>query len=172
MLQLTTERLHFERYTEKDASFVTKLVTNPEVMKYIGDGLVKDERYARQLISRMQEQYTNFDDYGLHKLVLVETGEVIGHAGIVAQIIDNAFELELGYWLLPNYWGHGYGFEAAHALFQHATEEWELERLISVIHVENTASIAIAEKNGMTIEKTIIHEDQLVHIYCWKTEAN
>ncbi len=165
MLKLSTKRLIFERYDASDLQYVIQLVTDPEMMKYIGNGNTKDEAYAAQLIERMQLQYKNFDDYGLHKLVLKDTREFIGHAGIVAQIIDDAFELELGYWIKREYWGKGYAFEAAQALANYANKEMWLERYISAIQVGNEASKAIAIKNGMTLEKIIEMEGKQVEIY-------
>ncbi|MGN7479271.1 GNAT family N-acetyltransferase [Solibacillus silvestris] len=165
MLNLTTGRCIFKRYTAEDLHFVSQLVTDPLVMKYIGDGRVKDEAYAAQLIERMQVQYEDFDEYGLHKLLHRHTGEYIGHAGLVAQIIDNAFEIELGYWIKREYWGQGYGFEAAHALANYANEEMWLHRYISAIQVGNEASKRIALKNGMRLEKQIEMEGKPVEIY-------
>ena len=165
LLELTTNRLRFVRYTMNDIDTVYELVTDPEVMRYIGNGLTKDYTYAQNLITRMLEQYQNFDDYGLHKLVHQQTGEFIGHAGIVAQIIDDAFELELGYWIKREFWGLGYGFEAAQALAKYADEEMGLERYISAIQVGNDGSKAIALKNGMQLEKVIEMEGKQVEIY-------
>jgi len=165
MLQLETNRLKFLRYTEADLPFILTLVTDARVMRFIGDGSVKDEAYARQLLSRMQEQYKNFDDYGLHLLIDKQTGAKIGHAGIVAQLIDDAFELEVGYWIHPDYWQQGYGFEAAEALVHYADEEIWLERYISAIQVGNTGSRAIALKNGMQLEKVIDMQGKQVEIY-------
>jgi RimJ/RimL family protein N-acetyltransferase len=165
LLQLHTKRLHFKRYTEEDLPFVLTLVKNEHVMKYIGKGLPQSEEYARQLIRRMLEQYDNFDDYGLHLLVHKETNAYVGHAGIVAQIIDDAFELELGYWIHPDYWGQGYGKEAAQALAQYADEELELERYIAAIQVGNVGSEKIAKSVGMTLEKIIDMEGKQVQIF-------
>ena len=165
MLKLETNRLMFRRYTMDDLAFVEELVTNENVMKYIGSGVVKDRNYAIQLIERMIEQYNNFDDYGLHVLVHKETGERIGHAGLVAQIIDDAFEMELGYWIHPDFWGQGYGTEAAHALKQYAEQELELERYVSAIQVGNVASQKVAIQNGLKLEKQIEMEGKQVEIY-------
>lgn len=164
-LQLTTERLQFRRYTEEDLPFVIEMVTDPRMMRFIGNGHVKDETYAKQLISRMQKQYENWDVYGLHVLQHRETGKLIGHAGIVAQIIDDTFEIELGYWIAREYWQQGYGFEAANALKCYADEELELERYISAIQVGNEGSKQIALKNGMQLLKTIEMEGKEVEIY-------
>ena len=165
MLQLQTNRLRFVRYEEAHLPFIIELTTDPRVMQFIGNGQVKDEAYARHLLARMQEQYRNFDDYGLHLLVHKESGAYIGHAGIVAQVIDDKFELELGYWIHPDYWQQGYGFEAASALAHYANEVIWLERYISAIQVGNEGSRAIALKNGMKLEKVIEMEGKQVEIY-------
>ena len=165
MLNLQTNRLIFRRYTMDDLAFVEELVTNERVMQYIGSGVVKDRAYAIQLIERMIEQYDNFDDYGLHVLVHKETGQRIGHAGLVAQIIDDAFEMELGYWIHPDFWGQGYATEASRALKQYAEQELELERYVSAIQVGNVASQKIALRNGMQLEKQIEMEGKCVEIY-------
>ncbi|MBD8032812.1 MULTISPECIES: GNAT family N-acetyltransferase [Solibacillus] len=170
MLNLQTERLRFEQYTLEDVEVVTALVTDARVMQFIGDGNVKDQAYAKHLIERMLEQYRNFGDYGLHKLIHKETGEFIGHAGLVAQIIDDAFEMELGYWIAPAYWQQGYGFEAARALKGYADEEMYLERYVSAIQVGNTGSKQIALKNGMKLEKVITMEGKSVEIYVLENE--
>lgn len=165
MLELETNRLSFRRYTLEDLPFVYELVRDARVMRYIGEGKVKDLDYAENLIHRMIEQYNNFDDYGLHLLIEKGTNKYIGHAGIVAQIIDDTFELELGYWIHPAYWGQGYGKEAANALANYANEEMGLERYISAIQVGNTASEKIALSNNMTLEKVIEMEGKSVQIY-------
>jgi len=165
MLNLETNRLMFRRYTMDDLAFVEQLVTNENVMKYIGSGVVKGRTYAIQLIERMMEQYDNFDDYGLHVLVHKETGQRIGHAGLVAQIIDDAFEIELGYWIHPDFWQQGYATEATRALQQYAEQELELERYVSAIQVGNVASQKVALQNGLKLEKQIEMEDKQVEIY-------
>ena len=165
MLKLETNRLMFRRYTMDDLAFVEELVTNENVMKYIGSGVAKDRTYAIQLIGRMIEQYDNFEDYGLHVLVHKESGQYVGHAGLVAQIFDDAFEIELGYWIHPDFWGQGYATEAAHALKQYAEQELELERYVSAIQVGNVASQKIALQNGMKLEKQIEMEGKQVEIY-------
>jgi RimJ/RimL family protein N-acetyltransferase len=165
MLDLESQRLLFKRYEENDLPFIQMLVEDPLVMRFIGDGQPKSMQYANELLARMFEQYVNFDVYGLHVLIDKMTGERVGHAGIVAQVIDDAFELEVGYWIAPNYWNNGYGKEAAYALCKYADEELELERYVSAVQVGNTASEKIAYSNGMHIEKVIRMENKEVQIF-------
>lgn len=170
MLQLETNRLLFRRYVTTDLPFITELVRNSLVMQYIDDGHVKNEAYANELLLRMQQQYDNFDDYGLHALICKKTGQLIGHAGFVAQVIDDCFEIELGYWIHPNYWRQGFASEATQALKQYAVDEWEIERFVSMIMVGNEGSVRIAEKNGLTLEKVFLQHEKEVQLfsYCKK----
>lgn len=172
LLQLETNRLYFKRYSDTDLPFVTELVTNPHVMQFIGDGIHKTEEYARELIKRMLEQYENFGDYGLHLLIDKETKAYIGHAGIVVQIIDHAFELEIGYWIHPHYWGKGYGKEAAQALAQYADEELELERYVAAVQIGNIGSQKIAQAMGMHVEKVIEMDGKQVQIFVKENHFN
>lgn len=172
MLPLQTKRLQFQRYSKEDLPFIERLVTDPQVMRYIGSGTAQDATYAKALLERMLEQYENFDVFGLHKLVHRQTGKLIGHAGLVAQVIDDAFEIELGYWITPDCRQQGLGTETAQALKEYAIEEPELERFISVIQINNAASIKIAENNGMQLEKTIEHDGQQVHVFVHLIETN
>jgi RimJ/RimL family protein N-acetyltransferase len=64
-------------------------------------------------------------------------------------------EIELGWTLLHDYWGHGYATEAAEAVREAAWADLELERLISIIHPDNARSIRVAERLGATPAETI-----------------
>lgn len=63
---------------------------------------------------------------------------------------------ELGYRLLPEYWGQGLACEAVGAVVRHAFEKDGLRRLISLIDPENTASRRVAEKVGMRLEGEVM----------------
>jgi len=55
---------------------------------------------------------------------------------------------ELGYWLGVDYWGRGFGTEAARAAIDFAFEEFAIEQMISGARVVNPASRNILEKCG------------------------
>lgn len=76
------------------------------------------------------------------------------HAGLRGATLE-ARELELGYWLLKPYQGHGYACEAALRSKQYAEEVLDAKSLVSYIAPDNTASIRLAEALGAEHEKTI-----------------
>jgi RimJ/RimL family protein N-acetyltransferase len=61
---------------------------------------------------------------------------------------DDDTEVEFGYRLLPKFWGRGYATEAGRAVVNHAFGDLGLTALCAIIHPDNTASNAVAEKLG------------------------
>jgi RimJ/RimL family protein N-acetyltransferase len=55
---------------------------------------------------------------------------------------------ELGYWLGVDYWGQGFGTEAARAAIDYFFEEFDLDQLTSGARVANPSSRNILEKCG------------------------
>jgi RimJ/RimL family protein N-acetyltransferase len=55
---------------------------------------------------------------------------------------------ELGYWLGVDYWGQGFGTEAARAAIDFTFEEFDIEHLIAGARVTNPSSRNILEKCG------------------------
>ena len=68
---------------------------------------------------------------------------------------EEATEVELGWTLAREHWGHGYATEAAAGIRDWAYGELGIERLISIIHPENTASEAVARRLGAVPDEEI-----------------
>jgi RimJ/RimL family protein N-acetyltransferase len=64
---------------------------------------------------------------------------------------------ELGYWLGVEYWGQGFGTEAARAMIDFTFEEFDVEQLISGARVANPASRNILEKCGFQWSGVELH---------------
>lgn len=65
---------------------------------------------------------------------------------------ERARRAELGYWLAPGAWGHGYATEAAAALVEFGFRELGLLRIDAQVFTGNTASMHVLEKLGMARE--------------------
>lgn len=98
-------------------------------------------------------------------LVNKQSGDLIGHAGLIPQTIEGREELEIGYWISRRYWGRGYATEAGKALRDYGFDVLGKNRFIALIHPENLASKRVANKLGMSLEKEITICDQDVHVY-------
>jgi [ribosomal protein S5]-alanine N-acetyltransferase len=91
------------------------------------------------------------------QFAVVPRGEntIIGYCGFFYHPEDGIEDIEIGYRLHPDYWNRGLITEAACAVRDHGFRDWDLSRVVSLIHPENIPSRRVAEKNGMTLEKEI-----------------
>lgn len=88
---------------------------------------------------------------GMNVLTDKKTGEFIGQCGLLIQDIEGVEYLEIGYSILPKFWGQGYATEAAIKCKEFAFENNYRDELISIIHKENIGSRKVAINNGMSL---------------------
>lgn len=169
-MTITSERLLFRPYTDKDFEFLCSMTGDSAMMRYIGDGQIRDRDGALRFLYWIYRGYEADPALGLRLLVRKKDGRRIGQAGIVPQLVDGAKEIEVGYWISPEFWGQGYATEAANALIEYGFKTIGKRRLVSLIQPGNTASRRVAEKTGMVLEKECLVSGQLVYVYAIHTE--
>lgn len=162
---IETNRLLIRPYTIEDMHFLESLVSDPQVVRFIGNGKPRTKEGARLFfnwnLSHMKEDQL----FGLQVLVEKTSGDLIGHAGLVPQEVDGVTEIEVGYWIAPAYWGMGFATEAAAAFRDIAFERLNEDRIIALIYPDNIASCRVAEKLGMHIWKEIERHNKEVLVY-------
>lgn len=129
------------------------MFTDPRVLTYIA----RKEPWSDQ---RIQE----FVNGGIEKaktrgwilwpVIYKENAALIGFCGF-----NGSFEpdVEIGWRLIPEYWGRGLATEAARAVMDHGFRTWKFPRLISVAMTENLKSIRIMKKLGMQFDRQFVH---------------
>ncbi|MEW9502794.1 GNAT family N-acetyltransferase [Jeotgalibacillus marinus] len=164
-MKLHSERLLFRPYNDKDFEFIVSLLSDPEMVRFIGNGQIRDRNGAKIFLDRIYTTYESGSDRGLMVLVRKYDNIPIGHAGLVPQTIDGVEEMEIGYWIARKHWGQGYATEAAKALLDHGIRRFGKQRFISLIQPRNLASRQVANNIGMKIEKEIVCLGQDVYVY-------
>ena len=72
---------------------------------------------------------------------------------IIKTILRRNFQwAEVGYWLLNQHWGNGYGSEMVKGVIDIAFNELCFHRLEAHINLDNAASQKTAERSGMKFE--------------------
>ena len=146
-----TERLIIEPLTLRDAAAWCDYFRQNDALKFVGiaDDSLDLETKAKQWIERQLWRYKT-NQYGLLALRDKTSNALVGQCGLLTQEVDGMEELEIGYHVLPKFWGKGYATEAANLFKQYAFERGLRKSLISIIHVDNVRSQRVAEKNGMS----------------------
>jgi [ribosomal protein S5]-alanine N-acetyltransferase len=150
---LQTPRLHLRPFAETDLDEMSALMANADFMRF-SLGV-----FSREQTAGFLEKVQARDRSGLPSqfaVILRGDERLIGYCGFFLQTVDDVEELEIGYRLDPSYWRRGLATEAARAVRDHAFDDLELSRVISLIHPDNIASRRVAEKNGMKPEKQTI----------------
>jgi RimJ/RimL family protein N-acetyltransferase len=159
-----TERLLFRKVVPKDFDAWLPFYENPESTRF-WEGLPKDPvKACQQQFDRIFERYEQRLG-GMNALVLKESQIIIGLCGLLVQEVDEKWELEIGYSVLPMYWQQGFAFEAAEKCKIFARQNNFANSLISIIHIDNIPSQNVALKNGMHLSTTTTYKDNPVHIF-------
>ena len=79
---------------------------------------------------------------------LKEIGELIGSGGLVYKPDHDTWIV--GYNLRVDQWGKGYVVEAINGLMEHIRKTRPIHSIETIISVDNSRSIRVAEKLGMT----------------------
>jgi len=145
---LETARLRLRLFTPDDVQVMFELNSDPEVIKYAEATPTRNLKEARERLE--QGPLADYEKYGYGRFAveLKETGKVIGFCGI--KYIPEIELPEVGYRYLKAYWGRGIGTEAARVCVDFARDDLKISKLIALIIPENTASIRLSEKLGMT----------------------
>ncbi|MDA0184286.1 GNAT family N-acetyltransferase [Solirubrobacter phytolaccae] len=128
---------------------LTAVNAEPEVMTFLNAGVPYSEAASREQSERFAQHW---DQFGFGFWAVEAAGTLVGFVGVGHPIYFPAYvhEVEVGWRLHPSAWGKGYATEAGRAAVDAALEHLAVRRVIAVIDPGNVASIAVAERLGMT----------------------
>ncbi len=95
--------------------------------------------------------------FGYWMFYLKDTKEWIGRGGLRRVEVGGNIEVEVGYALMPEYWGQGIATEIAQTSVKIAFEILGLDNVVSFTSTTNIASQRVIEKAGFKYERNIIH---------------
>ncbi len=124
---------------------------------------IENKKEAEDLIvNAWLQQYQEYG-YGRYALIHKADDKVIGFCGV-------KFETELGcpdigYRMLPEYWGQGLATEAVTATLEYAKSTLGLTSVIGEVLVEHPASGSVLIKSGLKLVDTYEREGYLLNRY-------
>ena len=150
---LETARLTLRQITIDDAAFYLRLLNEPSWLQYIGNKGVRTLADARQSILNGPVSMQARLGFSLYLNELKGSGVPIGLCGLIKR--ETLSDIDIGFAFLPEYWGKGYAYEAAAAVVDYATHKIGLTRLVAITSPENTSSIRLLERLGLTFDRNI-----------------
>jgi len=144
---LDTERLRLREFRAADTEALYRLDSDPRVMRYIGDGSIGTRASVAGALARARKYYRVYPGLGAWPAEARATGAFIGW--FCLKYVPKTVEVEVGYRLLPEAWGHGYATEGARALVRRGFQDLGLHRIIGLTHPDNIASQRVLRKAGL-----------------------
>jgi RimJ/RimL family protein N-acetyltransferase len=144
-----TERLVVRGWHLADVDAFFDLYRRWEVARWLGSTPraleTLDEAEAR--VTRWAELNRSAEDEGRWAVERREDGRVVGTV-LLVRLPDGDGEVEVGWHLHPDAWGHGYATEAARGALDWGFRRG-LEEALAVVRPGNTASAAVCRRLGM-----------------------
>jgi len=150
---IETERCWLREMKLTDANFLVALNEHPDVFRFTTDPPFQSAETAAIFILN----YNHYLNYGFGRWIIeLKTAcRPVGWCGLHYLTDEN--ETDLGYRLLPEFWGVGIAAECGIACIRFAASLGK-QRIVSRIHPNNKRSIRVAEKIGMRYEGNLIYE--------------
>lgn len=163
---IESERINFRPFTLDDIDSWTPFFDHDEYQKFLAQdtsipGRQRAENWIKRQIQRKEEDL----EHGQLAMIEKSSGAFMGVGGIIGRAMDQGYEYEITYSVLPEFWGKGYASELARRFINYAKENIETNSVISIIHIENEASIRVAENGGLKKDATTEFMGMPVYIY-------
>lgn len=157
-----TERLVLTRITDADFADLCRMHRDPQVMHTLG-GMRSDERTAEVLRLLVADWAAHGFGYWMARDTA--SGAFIGRGGLRHVVIGGGPEVEIGYALMPAYWGQGYATELARACVRVGFDVLGRDDLVAFTLPINARSRRVMERVGFRYERDVIWTNLLHVLY-------
>ena len=143
-----TDRLLLRRWRDTDNAPFAALNADARAMRYMTRCLTRAQ--SDQWVEQIETEFER-DGFGLWALELVADGSFIGFTGLNRLPFQASFTpaVEIGWRLLPSFWGNGYAAEAGIAALQLGFERFGLAEIVAETAVTNLPSRNVMQRIGM-----------------------
>ncbi len=147
-----TDRLTIRETTVADVDEFYRIYQEPSITDYT-ENLYQDVEEERAYVRDYIEKVYGFYGYGIWTVLLRETGEVIGRAGINWR--EGYQHPELGFVIAKEHQRQGYAEEACLAILEFAGRELLFTFIYALVETENVGSLELCYKLGFEYQETV-----------------
>lgn len=152
---LETERCFLRETTPDDVDAFYEIYSEPGMTRYTEDlyeSKVSERGYIREYIEKVYRYF----EFGVWTVILKETGEIIGRAGLN---VREGYDMpELGYVIGKLWQGQGIATEVCEGVLRYARIEFGFKKIMTLIQEENEASLQVAKKLGFQVQEELMEK--------------
>jgi [ribosomal protein S5]-alanine N-acetyltransferase len=149
---IRTSRLLLRQFVDTDVDNVFKGLSHPEVIKYYGVSYDTMEATKAQM-----EFFADLEKYGrgIWWAICSLDNNTFHGAGGLNSLNEAHRKAEIGFWLLPQFWGKGIMKEAMPFIYNYGFEKLGLHRIEGLVETENINCKSVMAKLDFTHEGTM-----------------
>lgn len=154
-MRLETGRLIIEPLTLEHLDDYAAIVADPEVMRYLNEGVPRSRGYATKYLSNLVklQKEKGFTRYGVFEGA---DNSLLGHCGYK----DIEGRIDIGWTYARRAWGKGIGTEAARAVVEYGFADLKFDLVTARTDPENIGSLGIMRAIGMKeFDRFVWHPD-------------
>lgn len=145
---IRTERLALRPFEARDVDGLHEIMNQKDILNYFPSQTPPEKEKVAKFIQRQLDQWEEIG-YAWWAVTLATDADsmILGWQGL--QYLPDTDEVEVGYLLSREHWGHGYATEGARASLAYGFEMLDVDEIVGIVHPENIASQRVLEKVGM-----------------------
>tara|TARA_Y100001972_G_scaffold126580_1_gene180728 strand:+ start:20872 stop:21411 length:540 start_codon:yes stop_codon:yes gene_type:complete len=149
---ISTKRCLLRGITVEDLSRIYAGLSNPEVIRYYGVSFdsLEATRYQMEWYNQLEK-----DGTGIWWAITSRDKENFFGAAGLNNISKEHLKGEIGFWLMPDYWGQGIMREIVPEILNHCFETLNLHRIEGIVEHENVNCKKLMERLGFQHEGTM-----------------
>jgi [ribosomal protein S5]-alanine N-acetyltransferase len=155
----STERLKLSLLNENEDTFIFELLNTEGWIRFIGNRniitLDDAKAYIYKIINNKNVKYW--------VIKLKETSQSVGIITLIKR--DYLEHSDIGFAFLPQFSNKGYAFEAAKEILHQLLSSSEHKQILATTVKDNTKSIQLLERLGLSFEKEITIENEILSVY-------
>jgi [ribosomal protein S5]-alanine N-acetyltransferase len=165
---IETPRLKGEKISVKHQGLLLEMSSNQLVMATLG-GTWTPQETCKKIESNCEQ----WQCYGHGQWIFFDkaTDLFVGRGGIRKVIVNDREEVELGYALMPEFWGRELAVEIGKKALSIAFNDFSYPSVVCYTLVENKRSERVMQKIGFFFEQEIIHANYPHVLYRYKNPA-
>ncbi|MEM7099437.1 MAG: GNAT family N-acetyltransferase [Pseudomonadota bacterium] len=155
-----TSRLSLNAWEEADFEAIARILQDAATMHHWPAPLNDDAT-----VSWLKRAVEHQAEYGFSRWRCeLKTGEIIGDVGALHHIVRDKPVVDLGYIIHADYWGRGYGLEAAQGSMEWLKRNGKalnIQTIVATMATDNIASVRTAQRLDMQLTDTFHNRNNL-----------